>query len=193
MLERLLQLHFSAKIENCSSSPPFRRHPRILCVWRTEVLSSKTQCWRLLCAVSTVTLRGPTILPLPGRRCLLRRNTVIRNTQISAITIVIFHRHNFSELSSTVRWDVQNKRESSRREPNYFDFVHWIYLFPKPVIEKWQSYNLTQHPYQALMGQSKQEWKETTMDNQMFEVVIYERVFLSFSILINSVFPSLQI
>ena len=27
----------------------------------------------------------------------------------------------------------------------------------------------------------------------MFEVVIYERVFLSFSVLINSVFPSLQI
>ena len=26
------QLHFSAKIENCSSSPPFRRHPRILCL-----------------------------------------------------------------------------------------------------------------------------------------------------------------
>ena len=26
------QLHFSAKIENCSSSPPFCRHPRILCL-----------------------------------------------------------------------------------------------------------------------------------------------------------------
>ena len=43
------------------------------------------------------------------------------------------------------------------------------------------------------MWKSNQEWKEATMDSQMFEVVIYERVFLSFSVLINSVFPSLQI
>ena len=98
------QLHFSAKIENCSSSPPFRRHPRILCLWRTQVLSSKTKCWRLLCAVSAVTLRGPS-----SRSCLAAAaccgETVIRNTQISTIMNCYFSQTQFPKviLNSEIR------------------------------------------------------------------------------------------
>ena len=98
------QLHLFGQNRKLQFSAPFRRHPRILCVWRTEVLSSKLNV-EDYCAQfqQWPWLRGPPARPYLAACCLLRRNTVIRNTQISAITIVIFHRHNFTQLSSTVR------------------------------------------------------------------------------------------
>ena len=98
------QLHLFGQNRKLQFSAPFRRHPRILCVWRTEVLSSKLNV-EDYCAQfqQWPWVRGPPARPYLAACCLLRRNTVIRNTQISAITIVIFHRHNFTQLSSTVR------------------------------------------------------------------------------------------
>ena len=91
LLERLPRLNsiFSAKIENFSSPPPF---VVILGSFVSEEPKFYHQNSMLKIIVRSFNsdLEGPTISPLPGRRCLLRRNSDLKHTDFSNNELLFF-------------------------------------------------------------------------------------------------------